>query len=497
MSRPRRGGGPLGAVLALTLLAAAAATAGSPAQVGAGAELRAGVASVLASAQGFDPTFELTFSFERAVVYELSDPWDGGFPLRATPWQEGVVQSRASDGRVVFVVANDVRGLSLPTVPENAAPSPAEFAARARELGDRISVAEFDPRELDLAAALSFDLVDASRLADGLLLEVRGDFFALFRPRDASLSGVAHGGAPTVTPADAVWMLVQAEDATLRASGQSLAALVSAPPAEAILWGSAGAQTPAGGVEANQESRVESNGQGVDLAAAARVQNDLLSEAAAEPVGGDDGIAVASEEAADALSPAFVGAALLAAGLAVSLASLWAYAPARGSLFLFVVPLYARLTSREILGNEVRERIFQFVAQNPGANTTEVAKAANVGWGATVYHLRVLSDTGFLACEREGRSQRWFVNGATRRDEVLGRAVLANGNAARIARIVLEKPGVEPSAVAAHANLARPTVAWHLERLRRAGLLTETDGEGGRRLYPGETLPRMAESGLC
>ncbi|HVL88395.1 MAG TPA: helix-turn-helix domain-containing protein [Candidatus Thermoplasmatota archaeon] len=168
-----------------------------------------------------------------------------------------------------------------------------------------------------------------------------------------------------------------------------------------------------------------------------------------------------SVHAADALrAETAPGASLplwLAVGLALALAPL--------------ARLYRRLTRDDTLANPTRRAVLDHVAARPGATAHEVARACSINYRTAAHHLGVLHEFGALEAREVGARLRYFGNG--RLSDAGKRAALAlrHPQAARVVRALARDPRGSLSALAARAGLPKSTAKWHVDRLRRLGLV--------------------------
>lgn len=476
----------------LLALALAPAAAAEPFRTDGGARVHFDVGAILYAVDSYEPRFDLVFTFERALLYELGA---SGRLFAVSEWRDGHVSAKPGDPDFKVLFTNDVYDFAVHGLPVESAPPAADFVARAHDVIGAVSHDDLDPRDLDLAKALHLDLSELQGIRSrSVAAEIRGTLYALFDAAAVTVSGTTRLGSPELRAEPGKLVLLRAEGARVTVLGEGLLSFVVTPPASASVWGTAEGDTPAGQAGTSQESTVAADQDALDLGTAASVDVALLSNAAPGPstpsrASGARVVGGASTGTGDAALLPALAAGLAAIGMAYAVPSL------RYGLFVLLAPLYARITSRDALGNETRERIYRFIASRPGVTISDVVRSFALGWGATVYHLRVLAETGFVTCTREGRSQHYFVNGGARRDDVRRIAVLHNGNAARVARAVLHKPGIHTSELAAETSLARPTVAWHVQRLEHAGLLEGVSDAEGRKFYPGAQLETLAGAG--
>lgn len=171
------------------------------------------------------------------------------------------------------------------------------------------------------------------------------------------------------------------------------------------------------------------------------------------------------------------GASAALAASAFTLAGLAAYfwgALKTGGTKLLLLPaigLYARVTRAEVFDNGVRERIFGAIRATPGLSTSDLAKAAGVSWGTTIYHLDVLEQNRMVTSMRHGRHRRYFENGAALAVPKEAVGVLQNVRTARIAASIQAAPGASQKDLAARVGLSPQALHWHLRRLVETGLV--------------------------
>lgn len=149
-------------------------------------------------------------------------------------------------------------------------------------------------------------------------------------------------------------------------------------------------------------------------------------------------------------------------------------------LAAFGVVLYTRLSGREILAHPKRALIHEALRAQPGLSTQELQDAANLGSGATRYHLGVMVRAGELARLESGGFTRYFVSGSADFARFAQEAVLLNGGAeARVLQALQTAPGVHAADVARKLAVSRPAVHYVLARLVKKGLV-EQRKEGAR-----------------
>ncbi|HEV8360219.1 MAG TPA: winged helix-turn-helix transcriptional regulator [Candidatus Thermoplasmatota archaeon] len=134
--------------------------------------------------------------------------------------------------------------------------------------------------------------------------------------------------------------------------------------------------------------------------------------------------------------------------------------------------LYSRLADHELLTNDARRRIYDFVQAMPGAHVSQVCSAMGLGWGTTVYHLNRLRDGQLLSARRVGNQLCHFVNGSAHTPDE--QRVLAATKAPKAQAIVdylkLRGPSTQ-HAIAAELGMSSALVSWHAKRLEELGVV--------------------------
>ena len=207
-----------------------------------------------------------------------------------------------------------------------------------------------------------------------------------------------------------------------------------------------------------------------ELPLGARVRVGLESAPAdAEPQrGAGSGYRIREQrtEALDGASLALVASAFTLAGLAT-----YFWGGVKKALLLPFIGLYARITRAEVFDNSVRERIFHAIKASPGLSASDLAKAAGVSWGTTIYHLDVLEQNRMVTSLRKGRHRRYFENGAALSVPKETVAVLQNAVTAQVVSSIKGQPGATQKELASRVGLTPQALHWHLQRLVQVGLV--------------------------
>lgn len=155
---------------------------------------------------------------------------------------------------------------------------------------------------------------------------------------------------------------------------------------------------------------------------------------------------------------------------------------------LGVVGGYARVQGPAILEHPVRREIYERVKAHPGITLVQLAEDARLGSSTLTHHLRHLERNAFVTLLRDGRYVRVFdrQSGAFAGERKHAAAALANPVTAAMARVIEAQPGIGQSELAMRFQVTASTVAWHMQRLETARLVTKERGGQRTRYYLGD-----------
>lgn len=144
--------------------------------------------------------------------------------------------------------------------------------------------------------------------------------------------------------------------------------------------------------------------------------------------------------------------------------------------------LFSTLKPQTLLGHPRRAEILELVRNQPGLETSAVARTLGLGWTKADYHIRRLQQAGHVT--------RWRVDGRTalfptrqgfaRSEEKI--ALLHRTAFARIHSLLQRRPRLDQESVAAALGFTRQRAGQVLRRLEAAGLV-RSSREPRRRRY--------------
>jgi predicted transcriptional regulator len=119
-----------------------------------------------------------------------------------------------------------------------------------------------------------------------------------------------------------------------------------------------------------------------------------------------------------------------------------------------------------------RERIYQYIANNPGCHLRRISKDLDLAIGHTQYHLHILDKTGLIKSRRIGVFRVYYTVSifGERQESIL--AMLGQEVPRDIILFLIENPGASQGEIANHKGFSAPTINWHMSRLIETGLVT-------------------------
>jgi DNA-binding transcriptional ArsR family regulator len=157
---------------------------------------------------------------------------------------------------------------------------------------------------------------------------------------------------------------------------------------------------------------------------------------------------------------------------------------------VLAVPLFARLTRRDITRHPTRAMILEAVAASPGISVAALADRSELNVGTLDYHVAVLQRDGQLRAKKAGRNRLLFLPGAD--IDVEGIVQVSARGRGDVARAILGEPGLFSATLAQRVGLSPATVHHHLSKLEASGLIRVERGSRVR-CFPTDRLPRALE----
>jgi predicted transcriptional regulator len=133
------------------------------------------------------------------------------------------------------------------------------------------------------------------------------------------------------------------------------------------------------------------------------------------------------------------------------------------------------VTSQNVLENDARRDLFEFIKTNPGTHLRATAQALGLSTTNALWHLRKLEQSNLISSKRlDGYKVFYPVEGGLEAKRMgLAMAVLRNPNAKQIIEHVSTNPSAHQREMARALGLNHGTIRWHLKKLAAVELVTE------------------------
>jgi len=128
-------------------------------------------------------------------------------------------------------------------------------------------------------------------------------------------------------------------------------------------------------------------------------------------------------------------------------------------------------TEKESTIQSNRERIYQYITNNPGCHLRKIIKDLGLAMGDTQHHLKMLEKTDLIKSRRIGIFRRYYTVSiyGERLESLL--ATLGQEVPRDIILYLIENPGANQWKIAHYKNFSAPTINWHMSRLIEKGLV--------------------------
>ncbi len=139
--------------------------------------------------------------------------------------------------------------------------------------------------------------------------------------------------------------------------------------------------------------------------------------------------------------------------------------------------------AESVLDLATRRRIVEHVRANPGLHLRALAEALTMPVSTLEYHTYHLVRFGHLSTREEGAFKAFYpAEGLDRRDKDI-LYLVRHEAPRRICAHLLLNPGATPADLKPATGLSGPTLSFHLNKLRKAGLLREEPAGRTKRLF--------------
>jgi DNA-binding MarR family transcriptional regulator len=132
---------------------------------------------------------------------------------------------------------------------------------------------------------------------------------------------------------------------------------------------------------------------------------------------------------------------------------------------LGAIPLYSRITNGQVLKQDTRRNIYDYISSNPGAYFSSIMKDLKLKNGVTAYHLAMLEREGYIKSQYMGLYRRYYVNGASTGEFPQSKI------RREIIEVIVNNPGISQTKIASHLGVSNQVVNYHTRILKEANFI--------------------------
>jgi len=133
------------------------------------------------------------------------------------------------------------------------------------------------------------------------------------------------------------------------------------------------------------------------------------------------------------------------------------------------IPLYSKLNTSSIFGNNIRADIYNLITDNPGITFGAITRKLKLKPGTASHHIRILEREGYINSKKIGKFRRYYEMGIKTSDH--------NQIQDQIIQQVQDHPGISQAQIAKELDLSRQLVNYHIKDLISSQvILTEKIG---------------------
>jgi predicted transcriptional regulator len=144
-----------------------------------------------------------------------------------------------------------------------------------------------------------------------------------------------------------------------------------------------------------------------------------------------------------------------------------------------------------ILDQPTRRSILSFVVTHPGTSAREIQRSLSLGWGDTVYHLKLLLRESAIQRERAGRRDYFFDSEVRQADRRILVAFQSKVDRA-VLLLLTQKPDQSFAEMTDELHMNKSTLSFHLKYLCAARIIG-ISMIGGVRRYHAERPSKVWE----
>ncbi|MCF2140152.1 MAG: winged helix-turn-helix transcriptional regulator [Candidatus Lokiarchaeota archaeon] len=142
-----------------------------------------------------------------------------------------------------------------------------------------------------------------------------------------------------------------------------------------------------------------------------------------------------------------------------------------------------RLSCKDILSNENRQRLLSTIANEPGIHFNALKRQLNLSAGQMTWHLEILEQYGLIKKAYEGQFCLFFLRDQIPKNLNIMIKIDKSVMTRTILNLIDEKPGITASEIAQKTGLRRNSVKYHVDKLQQLQKIKITKDGRQKRLF--------------
>ncbi|MFO8050430.1 MAG: helix-turn-helix domain-containing protein [Thermoplasmatota archaeon] len=158
-----------------------------------------------------------------------------------------------------------------------------------------------------------------------------------------------------------------------------------------------------------------------------------------------------------------------------------------GIFFLFLaaailvgltIGIYSKIRKDRLLDHETRQRIVDYLKENPGAYYSQIRKDLDLAHGVLTHHINMLEQQELLFSRQDRSYRRFFLDGMYKKGPIVV------GNQKKVLDAVRKDPGSSQSKIGKDLGMGRMIVSYHIGQLDELGLVERFKRGRENLVYP-------------
>jgi predicted transcriptional regulator len=141
-------------------------------------------------------------------------------------------------------------------------------------------------------------------------------------------------------------------------------------------------------------------------------------------------------------------------------------------ILIITLTMYSKIKRENLLNNAIRNRILEYIKENPGKHYRAILKDLDLPMGVLTYHINRLEKAQYLNSRQDGMYRRFFVKGPKTEIKFFLSDIQES-----ILSVIKENKGISQTKIADKIGVSRKVVNYHVNILNQAGIiLVESNG---------------------